>query len=332
MTFLERYKAGDRVAVWGELMALGEGVRDERYYADAWAVAVETMRRARHNVELLIQRLDASGYRFQDRVSSAEDQLSRFDVMGQLSAQIENKAASGTATRNVHVKQMMENLRELQAKVAPLLQKASARAAKEAAAKRKPPLEDPQVFSPADTNTPRLVAKLEKMLKGPLPLSLRAWYEQVGGVSLMGSHAVFNAVDFSSRGILRQFGSFATVGAVPAPAAGEEYAPDPLVVYPIEELLDQLSGREDDEEGDDGGKVQLVISPDELQKANISGDARYIALPDARADFEFDDSRKGTFVNHLRVTFQWGGFPGWERLKNAPRAEIAELSEDLLPL
>lgn len=60
--------------------------------------------------------------------------------------------------------------------------------------------------------------------------------------------------------------------------------------------------------------------------------SRHITLPDARADFPFDDGRKTTFVNYLRVTFQWGGFPGWERSKNPPRKEIAELSQGLLPL
>jgi hypothetical protein len=149
MNFLERYKAGDRAAVWDELLALGEGVRDERYYADASAVATETMRRARHNVEMLVRRLEAKGYRFQNTVSSALDQLSRLDALSQLSAQIENRAASGTAAQNVHVTRMMETLRESQTKMAPFLEKAAGKAAKEAAAKKKPALEDSHVFSPA---------------------------------------------------------------------------------------------------------------------------------------------------------------------------------------
>jgi hypothetical protein len=53
-TFLQRYQAGEFIAVWDDLLALGEKVRDRRYNADAVAVAAETMRRVRHNVELLI--------------------------------------------------------------------------------------------------------------------------------------------------------------------------------------------------------------------------------------------------------------------------------------
>ena len=45
--FLDRYLAGEHGAVWKELVALGEGIRQKRHYADAAAVAAETMRRAR---------------------------------------------------------------------------------------------------------------------------------------------------------------------------------------------------------------------------------------------------------------------------------------------
>ena len=65
-TYLERYLAGEREAVWEELTALGAAIRDEPLFADAQAVARETMRRARTNVELLVGRLSALGYRFVD--------------------------------------------------------------------------------------------------------------------------------------------------------------------------------------------------------------------------------------------------------------------------
>jgi hypothetical protein len=63
-TYLERYLAGEREAVWAELTALGSAIGDEPLAMDAQAVARETMRRARSNVELLAQRLTALGYRF----------------------------------------------------------------------------------------------------------------------------------------------------------------------------------------------------------------------------------------------------------------------------
>lgn len=51
MTLLERYLAGEQAAVWSELHALGEEVRSRKLRADAEAVARETMRRARHNLQ-----------------------------------------------------------------------------------------------------------------------------------------------------------------------------------------------------------------------------------------------------------------------------------------
>lgn len=63
-SYLERYLAGEHEQVWAELVTLGPYVRDEPTYTDALAVAQETMRRARHNIELLVPRLRESGYVF----------------------------------------------------------------------------------------------------------------------------------------------------------------------------------------------------------------------------------------------------------------------------
>jgi hypothetical protein len=60
-----RYQAGEREAVWAEMVALGAAVREPLYFKDAQAVATETMRRARHNFEILIRRLDSLQYRFE---------------------------------------------------------------------------------------------------------------------------------------------------------------------------------------------------------------------------------------------------------------------------
>ena len=64
MTFLSRYQQSEYENVWNELLALGSRVRQEPVYSDAVAVARATMRRARHNLDLLIPRLRAIGYEF----------------------------------------------------------------------------------------------------------------------------------------------------------------------------------------------------------------------------------------------------------------------------
>jgi len=64
LSYLERYLLGEHEQVWAELVALGERVREEHIYSDALEVARETMRRARHNIEALISRLEVIGYQF----------------------------------------------------------------------------------------------------------------------------------------------------------------------------------------------------------------------------------------------------------------------------
>ncbi len=61
---LERYLQGERRAVWAELAAYGDKVRQEPLLSDALAVARATMGRARENVELLVPRLEVLGYNF----------------------------------------------------------------------------------------------------------------------------------------------------------------------------------------------------------------------------------------------------------------------------
>jgi hypothetical protein len=63
-TFLERYLAGEYRNVWAELVGLGPDVRNEPFLSDAKAVSVEMMTRARHNISLLIGRLNSLNYRF----------------------------------------------------------------------------------------------------------------------------------------------------------------------------------------------------------------------------------------------------------------------------
>jgi hypothetical protein len=59
-----RYAAGDRAGVWQELRLLGDSVRSPDHLAPVQQVCDEMARRARHNVEEVVRRLTADGYRF----------------------------------------------------------------------------------------------------------------------------------------------------------------------------------------------------------------------------------------------------------------------------
>jgi len=46
--------------VWADLEALGDAVREKRDFVDAPAVANETMKRVRHNAEVVVARLESA--------------------------------------------------------------------------------------------------------------------------------------------------------------------------------------------------------------------------------------------------------------------------------
>ncbi len=77
----------------------------------------------------------------------------------------------------------------------------------------------------------------------------------------------------------------------------------------------------------------VVIAPDYYSKADMSGDTYFINLPDAAADAPLENERHNTtFVNYLRISLAWGGFPGFSLSKGYPRGDIAALTAGLLPL
>jgi hypothetical protein len=234
---LERYLNGEHEKVWQDMLALGPLDRKSPVFKDFYAVAQETMSRAKGNILTIISRLEQTGYKFA--------------------------------------------LPE-------------------------------QVYIPPGTDVRERLQQLVSHT-GPIPVSLQAWYEIVGGVCLMGDHE--NLAFYSS------------------PIAQEPplFYSDPLVVFPIQAALgsidlDQTNAKENPQD-----KFLIPIAPDSYHKANISGGAPYeIGLPCSAVDtILLNEWHKTTFVNYLRISFRWGGFPGWERYPDKPNALLKILSADL---
>ncbi len=127
------------------------------------------------------------------------------------------------------------------------------------------------------------VARLEARV-GPLPLSLVAFWQEVGSVDLVGMGTSW-----------------------------PEHL-DPLVVDGPNSVLAELDDWEEDQEGEDEPEpFEGGLAPDDLHKDNVSGGPPYgVRLPDASADFRFVNERHGLFfVPYLRLAIlRWGGFPG----------------------
>jgi hypothetical protein len=62
--WLERYRRGQRELVWHDLRQLGSGVREPNRFEEAQLVCDEMARRARQNIEVIVERLTEAGYRF----------------------------------------------------------------------------------------------------------------------------------------------------------------------------------------------------------------------------------------------------------------------------
>lgn len=144
------------------------------------------------------------------------------------------------------------------------------------------------------------ILKLETMVGGPLPLSLRAFYDVVGEVNLLGWHPGMAPDD-------------------------NDPPPDPLVVSGVEDALASIDAWEGE------GRI-IALAPDALHKAGLSGgDPYFIAVPAPVADALLEgEPHELSFVEYLRLAFRFGGFPGWEGRQNFP-GEMEVLREGLLP-
>lgn len=112
---------------------------------------------------------------------------------------------------------------------------------------------------------------------GPLPLSLVAFWKEVGAIDLVGMH--------------------------PSWPSGL----DPLVVDPPEGALSYLE--------DEGEGIFIGLAPDDFHKDNTSGGDPYgLELPNPSADFLLMYTPYDLlFVPYLRhAILRWGGFPGLE--------------------
>lgn len=166
--------------------------------------------------------------------------------------------------------------------------------------------------------TGSLIQQLELRV-GPLPISLIAFYEIVGGVCLMGDHP-----------------GLATYASPLSTEPTLNYS-DPLVVFPIEAAFEELGDFDQaipDSDESYMNEFLIPIAPDDYHKENVSGGAPYeIAVPCRDADaILLNEWHQTSFINYLRISFRWGGFPGWERYPTKPEALLRSLTEGLLPI
>lgn len=139
--------------------------------------------------------------------------------------------------------------------------------------------EDPDVvFIPPQSDVHEQIASLET-LAGVIPLSLWTWYEVVGTVCFRGFHP-----DWS------------------------DFMDGALVVDPLEYVLDECAVWKDDGAEE---QFQLPVATDPE-----GGLPSVIEVPNASIDAHMlQHVHNTTFVDYLRTSLRWGGFPQFEKYK-----------------
>jgi len=158
--------------------------------------------------------------------------------------------------------------------------------------------------------------RIEATTGAPLPPSLRAFWEVVGGIDFAWAYQ-------------RK--------ALPPRLGGELdwRRLDPLVVDPARAMIRVIEGWVDEfgEESDE--PLRLELAPDYWHKANISGGPAYaIDVPFLGADPLFaEEENELPFVDYLRLCFRWGGFPRLARHAQEPGAQefLQRMTEGFQP-
>jgi hypothetical protein len=315
MTCLKRYISGEYEQVWHELQALGAAVREEAVYADALAVARETMRRIRKNIETLILRLTQIGFVFGydhlllARLSRPQN-FSGWEAYFRMLSWVREQPPVFLPS-NLLDEALADRMRNDYAfEIHP---------EEEAAAYREDWLQDP-------TSPPYMKHYLDEIEQevGPIPLSMRAWYEEVGAVNFYGYHAGWNVLVRSFRPTLYQEGKLDPLNLMSNC--------DPLQVCVLNQHWRDHIGPIGEEE------QTFAFALERFEKDFMSGTSSsyQFSLPDPGADAlmwnPFSQQEQISFVQYLRLSLlQWAGFPGMMGWPKVPQEDLAFLTEGLIP-
>jgi hypothetical protein len=322
LTYLERYLAGEYEPVWAELQAVGAAVREEPLYGDALAVARETMRRVRENLEMLIPRLVKAGYQFgYGWVQPPADEPFGWRLREAYLRMLEFAKAQPTIlTFGEDVQELLTDGRE------------QARRLRELGAPASIMTNQKRIAAELEAR-PRAAAQLRELegQVGTLPLAVRAWYEVGGGVNLVGVHPGWVHLIAESGWI---DASYWERGFDPLDGGHPMQYLEPLQIYTLgghgpfgTSVLDKHSVTD--------GIYRLAIMPNEHMAYREHGQDGFVyelEVPCARADTTLLHERhETTFVDYLRICLRWAGFPGWDRMPVRPERDIATLTAGLLP-
>ncbi len=173
--------------------------------------------------------------------------------------------------------------------------------------------------TPPSAEDAEAILNLEECTGGPVPPSLKAFWEVVGGIDFVW--------DYNSEEAPPDFGLDVALIEL-----------DPISLSPARAATDLLEEWEEEQEGVDpelAEPFELDLAPDYLHKANISGGPPYgVELPFLGADPGFLNEEHGLpFVDYLRLAFRLGGFSRLDLHEHLPEVQrfIREMTAGFEP-
>ena len=149
-----------------------------------------------------------------------------------------------------------------------------------------------------------------------IPLSVAAWIKEVGWVDFAGSHPALSFMDDDDG------------------KPGIYTDPIEITCWNLVDACQSWKRRR----GAKPKPVRIELGADEQSKARFAAgweaSGTYsVLVPNAAADAVVDGAPAAmTFVGYLRLSFQWGGFPGWANYEKRPEKELDFLRKGLLPV
>jgi hypothetical protein len=183
-----------------------------------------------------------------------------------------------------------------------------------------------EILVPPSADLPNHLRTLEKEA-GPIPIALRAFWEEVGSVNFIGAHPEWPLPAFSG------------LEGFPEPKSTHPkdllYA-DPIVVASVEHNLTEYEESyayqiEQGEIDPEDEPFEFLIAPCALHKANVSGSQQTVR-PGAVADPDLLGLYTGpsTFVSYLRGAIAAAGFAGFAHRPNPKeRRALLEWAEGI---
>jgi hypothetical protein len=179
------------------------------------------------------------------------------------------------------------------------------------------PLYGTALHTPPGAADHELITQIEAITGAPIPISLRAFWEIVGGINFVWD---YNSGDAPSLGVDLPMDEL-----------------DPLCVDSTENashILEHWGHQRAGVDPELADPFKLDLAPDYLHKANTSGGPPYgIELPFLGADPVFVDEHGLPFVDYLRLCFRWGGFPLLEKHADRPDVQqfLSAMRQDFEP-